>query len=482
MRLRFERFEKLKKFQNRPMWKKTRKFFVLTILFLAVPVLSGCVKKAPQSYTVNLEVWGVFDDSADYNDIFRAYAKVNPYVNSITFRKFTIEEYRRELLNALASGKGPDIFMVNNAWLPDYYDKITPAPENLINKQMFSKVFVDVAAEDNIVADQVIGVPLSVDALALYYNKDIFAAAGIVSPPQTWEEFNSTVEKLTKIDSYGNIVRSGAAMGTAKNINRSTDILTLLMMQSGVEMTDKDGQRITWTGATAAGAAGTVPAAVRALEYYTDFANPTKAVYTWNPRRHYSIDSFVAGDTAMMINYSWHYGTIARRNEKLRFGVSKVPQIDPEKPVNVANYWTFVVSRNKETPSPTGVAVNNRLRVHEAWQFLKYMTMVGKGNFTLVNGLDNTAQTVFSEIDPAADYLAKTGKPAARKDLVNKQLTDPILEPFAYGVLNARSWRRKNSEEIERVMAEMIEDVVRGRADAQRAFWTATTRAGQLLK
>jgi len=94
-------------------------------------------------------------------------------------------------------------------------------------------------------AEGAYGVPLSVDSLGLYYNKDLFNAAGITSPPRDWNEFADISKKLTKFDVSNQIVVSGTAMGTAYNINRSTDILNLLMLQSQTEMVDSiSGQAV----------------------------------------------------------------------------------------------------------------------------------------------------------------------------------------------------------------------------------------------
>src|SRR3989344_3648494 len=71
---------------------------------------------------------------------------------------------------------------------------------------------------------------------------DIFNSAGITRPPQNWEEFNSDVETITRLDGSGQITQSAAAIGTARNINRSTDLLSALMIQTGVKMTDTDNR------------------------------------------------------------------------------------------------------------------------------------------------------------------------------------------------------------------------------------------------
>ena len=159
--------------------KGLKVLFGLSLVFF----LGGCGLKgsAPEGYKVDLEVWGVFDDSDAYQEIFSAYKEINPYVGEIRYRKLQPENYEEELLQAMAANKGPDIFMIRNAWVKDFQDKIEPAPENYSEKT-YRDAFVDVAADDFIGEDQKIyGVPLSVDSLALYYNKDLFNAAGIAT-------------------------------------------------------------------------------------------------------------------------------------------------------------------------------------------------------------------------------------------------------------------------------------------------------------
>jgi ABC-type glycerol-3-phosphate transport system substrate-binding protein len=161
---------------------------------------------------------------------------MNPNVKNITYRKLAVETYKDDLINAFASGKGPDIFLIRNSWRKAFEDKSAPAPSALISEQEYRNRLVDVAADDFINADkQIYGVPLSVDSLALYYNKDLFNVAGITRPPETWDEVAAYTRLLTSIDQFGSFTRSGIALGTGTNINRSSDILIALMMQYGAE-------------------------------------------------------------------------------------------------------------------------------------------------------------------------------------------------------------------------------------------------------
>ncbi len=456
---------------------------IVSALFVGV-LLSGCTifKTKTSTYKTSLEIWGVFDDTNDYSQILATYMDLNPFVTEVTYRKFPVEDYERELLDALAAGNGPDIFMIQNAWIPDYLNKIAPAPEGFINEKKLRETFVDVVADDALIDGKVYGVPLSVDSLALYYNKDFFNAAGITRPPQTWEEFSADVEKLTQIDQYGNIIRSGAAIGTGKNINRSADLITLLFLQSGVNMVGAGGtsaefsQYITVDGKS-------INAAENALNFYTNFASPSRSVYTWNRRQHYSLDAFTEGTVGMMINYSWHYNTIKHKNEKLRFAVAPLPQLNPDRATNVANYWTFVVAKNKNVqPASGGHPLPNAMRVHEAWEFLTYLTMRNGKSFPIVHAATKSVKEFPLEIDPAADYLTRTQKPAARRDLIEAQKSDPVLGVFARGNIIARTWRRTNAAAIDRVFVEMIESINLGQQSVQQALETARTRVTQLLQ
>jgi len=165
----------------------------VVVLFGSMTILSGCgLRDNSQGtpYSMPLEVWGVFDDSDAYTPLFQQYRGVNPFIGNISYRKFGEETYKKELLSALAAGNGPDIFAIRNSWMGEFQDKIVPAPEYQVTEKEVRDHFVDVVAYDFIdPSDQKIyGLPLSVDSLALYYNRDIFNAAGITTPPKTWQE------------------------------------------------------------------------------------------------------------------------------------------------------------------------------------------------------------------------------------------------------------------------------------------------------
>lgn len=460
---------------------KFSKLFALLLVPVSALLLSGCGKDVAVPYKVDLEVWGVFDDSSVYSKKFSAYKGLNAsHVGNMTYRKMSEDTYRDDLVRAFAEGKGPDVFMIRNSWLPLFSNLIAPAPDYQTNEKEFRDAFVDVAADDSIVDGRIYATPLSVDSLALYYNKDIFDAAGITSPPMTWDELLLDSKLLNRVDPYGNMTQSGIALGTAKNINRSTDILLALALQRGAEMqSDAFGNTLRISDESVS----------ESLEFYSQFAAVGSEYYSWNPRQHYSIDAFYEGTLGMMINYSWHADTIRKKNAKLDFSVAPLPQISGAKPSNLANYWTFVVAKNKQEPSVSGgqkpsfpAGQYNLLRTHESWQFLHYLTFPHpSGSIVLRNPLSPTLSvTAAVKDDPALAYLEETRKPAARRDIVEKQKSDQWLASFAYGNLIAKSWRPGDIEKAEGIIAEAIESVNRGENTPRNALQAAESQVGLL--
>jgi len=464
-----------------------KKTLLLGLIFFGIFVISGCgCKKAqPKQYKLSLEIWGTFDDRDNLAEIIANYRKINPAVTNIEYKKLTPDTYKQELLDALASGQGPDIFLLNSAWIPQFKDKTIPAPnaQGIVNEQRFRDNFVDVAINDFVEEGKIYAVPLSMNSLGLFYNKDLFNQAGIVSPPKNWNEFIDDVRLLTKLDEFGNITQSGAAIGTAYNINRSTDVLNLLMFQTGTEMTNNFGNAIFGRGKIMDGQ--NVSPGESALNFYTQFAKLKSLNYCWNSSLHYSLDAFSEGTVAMMFNYPWHIKTIRDKNPKLNFAVAPVPQFENSAKVNFASYWGYAVAKNKIAESFEGTAGldKNTIRAEEAWKFLTYLTVKPDGNLVADSSSGanlGVKQTVDFNFDPAEKYAQRSQSPSARRDIIEKQKNDPEIGVFAVDNLIAKSWKQKDSQAMEIIFAEMIEAVVKGQTTVTDAIHSAEQRVNNL--
>lgn len=407
----------------------------LVIVGLILAFIFGRKTEPEQQVKGDLLVWGVFDDSDIVQKFIQQFQVAYPGVK-VTYQKKSVDSYEKDFVNALAAGRGPDIFYIQNTWLPKHIDKLSPIPKNYLTANEFKDVFVDAAYEDFVSGGDVYALPLYVDTLALFYNKDVFNSAGIANPPSTWEGLLSMAPSLTKKDEAGNITRSAIAMGSAKNVNRAPDILSLLMIQSGVQMFDKEKNQVMF------GQGGQ-----QALELYTNFAKPTKSIYTWNSQMPYSTDAFMDGKAAMMLNYNYQIQNIKAKAPHLKFGVALMPQPrGAQTKVDYANYWGATVSASSKYPDV-------------AWLFAYYLT----------------------EKEQARTYLELTGRPTARRDLVDEQRQDKELGIFAQQSLSAYSWYQPDNAAVEKIFEDMIESTVAG-APAQTAINNAANRVNLLVK
>ncbi len=392
-----------------------------------------------------LNFWKPFDSSDKWSGIIEAYQRQRPNVKIIYTQK-SVETYERDRLEAMAAGKGPDIFSVRNDWLPRYLDKIKPAPDNLIPPRRFRETYVDVVSDDFVMPDgKIYGLPQSVDVLALYYNRELLASAGIARPPATWPDLISAVPKLTQIDNRGQIERSAITMGSANNVNRAGDILQLLMLQSGVNFYDSSFASITLNrGGTDAN--GDVPAA-RALKFYTQFSDPSSKVYTWNTRMDYSIDAFAQGRTALTLGYSYLMPTLNAKQPFLKYGVAAIPQVSTSQPkVNLASYWAETVwtaSQNTDA----------------AWDFILFASLYEQNK----------------------KYVANTQTPSSRRDVLTEQQKDPTLGVFADNVLSAKSVVKPDTIQFEKILNELIDDVAISGLSPSEALSRAEQSLASLL-
>jgi len=412
------------------MFSRSKLPLVLLILVSAFALFGfGCRKPQPvrQTTTTSLLVWGLWQNSDEIGPVLRSFKDQTGI--DVQYKKIgSVGSYEKELVEALAAGRGPDVFVINNTWVEAKRDFMSPSPAEIITQRDVQNEFVDVVDKDLTRGGYVFALPTSVDTLALFYNKDLFNSAGIAEPPRTWTEFQNIVIKLTKVSNIGVIGQSGAAIGTGGNINRAPDIMQMLMMQSGLPIID------TANGVSRVDIANDIGA--RALSFYTDFSNKSKQVFTWDSSQDYSIDAFSQGKTAMLFNYAYQIPTIKAKNQRLSFAVAPVPQIEGNsKQYTFASYWPFAVSANSKSPQA-------------AWQFVRYLTSKS------VADVVNKAQ----------------GVPPARRDSIPEYARDPIMGVFAEQGLKAVSWPRVDLVATDAIFNTMIDKVATSGLAIQEAL------------
>ena len=199
-------------------------FILLGVLaFMVVPRFFGGGGTTPSTLTY----WGLWEPSSVMQTVLADYERETGI--KVNYSMQNIKGYRSRLQSAVAEGSGPDVVRIHNTWLPMMRKVFTPAPADL---GISLSDYYPVVTKDLVVGNSIYALPLEIDGLALYYNKDILAEAG-AEPPTDWNALRKLAFDLTQRNEVtGVIERAGAAIGTANNIDHWSDILGLLILQN----------------------------------------------------------------------------------------------------------------------------------------------------------------------------------------------------------------------------------------------------------
>jgi multiple sugar transport system substrate-binding protein len=229
------------------------------------------------------------------------------------------------ILAATTSGEGPDVLNIGNTWSASLQatGALLPFDEETFERVGGRDRFVESAlGSAGAQGQDPAAVPLYSLAYALYYNKQMFADAGIDGPPATWDELVAAGERLTGEDTYGLGVEGAS-------IPANSHHAFVFGQQHGADFFDADGTP-----------AFDSPEAVRAIKQYVDLMAADGIVGVGNAEyaQNQSLSDFANGRTGMLM---WQAAGSALKNLGMAadaYGVAPVPlQADPPpggRPVN----------------------------------------------------------------------------------------------------------------------------------------------------
>lgn len=417
---------------------------VLVVIVIGFVIFLSSRKPASSEQS-SLNIWGT-DSQKVFNDVMKPYIPTGQTSFQIIYTQIDPANYQSKILSALAAGDGPDIFEISNRELPEWQNVLAPLPASLateFNAVTLQNDFPNVVQQDFTSNGNLYALPFSIDTLAMIYNQDLFNSAGITTPPKTWDDFLTDVPKLRVLNSGGQITQAAAALGGSQtSIVNAPDLLYLLMLQNGTQMTNSTYSAATFTSGGSAGDTG-----LAAFNFYLQFSNSGSPYYTWNDAMGDAVQSFVQGKTAVLFDYASSLATIKAQAPFLNVGVAPMPQ---------ATGATVLVNY----PNYMGLAVAKYGRVVPAWQFVLNLTTI-----------------------PANEkvYTDETGEPPALRGQIATEGTDPIMSVFAAQALTARSWHEVNDTTIDQVMNTAILNVLNGSSDSATALTNAQSSINNII-
>ncbi len=347
-----------------------------------------------------------------------------------------------ELLEALADGKGPDLFFLPDDLAFHYANRIFTIPYESYPLASFKNSFAG-AGEVFLTSAGIMAFPLSIDPLMMYFNRSILDANAVVYPPVSWEEVSALIPIITPKDDSNKIIKSAVALGHFSNVVHAKDILATLFLQGGNPIVvEKDG-----FFNSSLKEFSLKYNLVSTLKFFIDFADPNGSVYSWNKSFPNSDLAFSREDLAFYFGFASELPTLVNRNPNQNFFVAPFPQIRN-------------ASFKLTTAQVTGISILSSSR-----------------NFNTAL----TAASLLSTGDFAKEYALALGLPPARRDLLKTKPKDAYSPIFYDSALFARTWLDPSPKDTNEIFRRMIETSISNSASVDDAISDADSRLNLLL-
>lgn len=392
----------------------------------------------------SVTIWGTIDRQV-MQDVIGRIRSTREGFNAVEYVEKDSRTYENELVNALAAGIGPDLFLLSENGVLTHQDKVTTIPYDSYSERLFKDTFIE-EGELYLTSEGILGLPFLVDPMVMYWNRNMFSGKGIAAPPRYWDELFDFVPRVTERDQASNIVKSAVALGEFRNIRHAKKILTTLLMQASNPIVVRTGQELRSELSSSLGFS-TSPAEA-ALRFYTEFSNPVKSVYSWNRALPGSRESFAAGDLAIYFGLASEYQLLREANPNLNFDMAPMPQSrDADIQTTYGNMQALVIARGSDNAS---------------------------GAFS--------AAVVFTSRESAADVAEGIRLPPVRRDLLSAKPADAIGSVLYDAALMSRGWLDPNPQETTVMFQRMVESAISGRETLQDAITTAHQELSNLLR
>lgn len=419
----------------------------IALAVLGILVFSGAIPLGKDNTPGGLgtvTLWGTVK-VATMSPILEKFNNSNPTF-ILKYVQKGIDTFDQDLLEALASDTGPDMFLLPDNLAVHYSNKIFPIPFASYPLSTFKNNFAS-AGEVFVTSKGILAFPLTIDPLMMYYNRSMLDASGIVHPPAYWDDLVNIVPILNKKDESNRIVKSAVALGHYSNIFHAKDILATLFMQLGNGIVAENDGIFTSILDQQGSNAQYIPSSI--LKFYTEFADPNKDVYSWNKSFPISNDAFSKEDVAFYFGFASELVSLVNKNPNQNFTIAPVPQWKSS---------TFKLTNSRVT----GIAL-----------------LSSSKNFNTAF----TAASLMATGDFASQFAIATGVAPARRDLLKtNDLNNDAYSPIFYdSALFARSWLDPSSVDTDKIFRGMIDGVLSNSLTPESAVSDANSKLSLLL-
>jgi len=391
-----------------------------------------------------INIWGSVEN-IKMQEFLISLREVDESFEKVKYTEIEPFEFDEVLTEALATGTGPDIFMLPQKSILKHKAKIFPIPYEAITERSFKDKYVE-EGELLLSPEGILGLPFFIDPMVMYWNRDIFSSAGVAAPPKKWEEFFALSQKITEKDANFNVMISLISFGEFRNLNHAKDIISMLMMQADSIMTEFDskGNLDIKFNKTSTGKIDTIEEAVN---FFVQFSNPSKSVYTWNRSLPNSEDAFISNKLALYLGYASEIKNLRKKNPNLNFDVTYMPQADTGKSITFGNLTSLVIAKNSR-------------KIESAFKVINAMT----------------TDSLLAEISRVTEL------PPTSRILLSEKPQNPYADVFYGSSLISKAWLDPNPAGTDVVFRNMIDSIISGREKVANAINRAVSETKQLIQ
>lgn len=324
--------------------KKSTKIVASSSLILSL-LLTGCgtpkesgeksAEKEKGGEVTEIEIWSYLSDSAGYDflqETLQEWGAENGY--TFKFVAYPYADLNKQYTLGMVSGELPDIAMVNNCDTANFVEMgmlqdITEQVEAWGEADNFYESAMNTTTVDG----KIYGLPYNSNCLALFYDEDALAAAG-VEVPTTWEELKAASLKLKGEHQYGMAMSlTGTDEGTFQYFP--------FLYSSGADMYSLNSEE-----------------GIASMSYLKDMMDEggmSTEVINWSQAD--VCQQFIQGNAAMMINGPWQIPELEKSAPDKNWNCTKIP-VDKEEATALGG---------------EGFSIVEGADVEKVWPVLEYM-------------------------------------------------------------------------------------------------------------
>ncbi|MBI5935330.1 MAG: sugar ABC transporter substrate-binding protein [Chloroflexi bacterium] len=412
--------------------------FILAFLFL----LSACQSNASEK--ISFMVFGDPAELAAYQKLVDAFSQAHPDVQVELIHIPSQGDYRNRLAADLAAGAPADVVLINYRRYAAFADAgaLEPLGGYLEKSSVIKESdFYPQAVEPFKWNGQLMCIPQNISSLVVYYNKELFDAAGVDYPAEgwTWDDFLAAAQALTK-DLDGDGATDQFGVGLEPSLIRFAPFV----WQAGGEVVDDQFHSTSLVIDSDEGYA--------AMEFFVGLQTVHHVVPNAEEEKSEDSESrFVNGRTAMFFNSRRGVPTY-RESAQFDWDVAALPQNKEQAGILHADaYCLPSASKNKDA----------------AWVFIEYANSV-EGQ-TIVAASGRTVPSLIAVANSCA-FLDPNAKPAN-----SRVFLDTI--PFIHALPVHRFW-----VDIEDTASAEIARAFYGETPVYDALFRAIERTGEYFK